>query len=100
MKPFDFGRWSIFDAIDAIMAQDLGATDSGVSFPDLRKALIGYLGTLNPNDFRVITGLFARRFLEKDSLEAGYGVADVVAFHEWLERLGLNRTVCREAADA
>jgi hypothetical protein len=89
MKPFQFGNWQLFDAMDALMAFDRGATDSGIHDDDLKDSVRTYLEGLEEKEFRQICARYARRFLSKKGLEAGYGLEDVQHFIDWLSQIGI-----------
>ena len=42
-REFRFKGWDLLDAIDALLAFDSGALDSGTSDPDLREAVLSHL---------------------------------------------------------
>lgn len=77
-------------AIDALLAYDTGATDSGVSDPALKQAVRDYLKSLPEDQLRVKLGRYARTLLTNEALSLGYGLADVLEFVEWLrEQMGI-----------
>jgi hypothetical protein len=90
MTEFRHGDWGLFDAIDALMAYDGGATDSGVSDEELRKAVREYLKSLSDDKRRRTLAKYARCLLSDTALADGYGVDDVVRFAEWLEEMGID----------
>lgn len=85
---FAYKGYTLFDALDALLAFDGGATDSGVSDEDMRAAVKAYLGGLDPDARRKTLAVFARRYIDDRAIEGGYGVEDVVRFAEWLEEQG------------
>jgi hypothetical protein len=89
MKQFNYKEWDLFDAIDALMAHDEGASDSGVSDEAMRDAVIEFLGSLEKADRRRVYAEFARCLLTDESIAQGYGLEDVRKFMDWVAGLGL-----------
>jgi hypothetical protein len=85
MREFDYPGWTLFKAIDALMAHDNGAFDSGVNDEALRSAVINFLGALDDAGRRKICAEFARGLLSDENIERGYGLEDVRNFMEWLD---------------
>ena len=77
MDTFRHGDWDLSDAIDALVAADAGAIDSGVRNPELKAAVVGYLLSLGEDDFRAVCARFARRYLSDTAIDAGYGLENL-----------------------
>jgi hypothetical protein len=90
MKSFEYKGWNLFDAMDAIMAYDEGAVDSGVADEAMRDAVIKFLKSLDKPERRKVCAEFARNLLTDESLAQGYSLADVMAFAGWLSNLGIS----------
>jgi hypothetical protein len=89
MRRFTFEGWDLLDAIDALVAYDQGAHDSGVSDIDLRFAVVSHLRGLDEDAQRELVARYARRFLTEEAIVAGYGLRDVTKFVEWLSENGI-----------
>ncbi|MCE4957724.1 hypothetical protein [Macrococcoides caseolyticum] len=77
---------TIFNALDSLMAYDLGATDSGISDDILRNDIKIYLLALENDEFRVIITEFIQiHFCNEKAVASGYGVEDIKLFINWLE---------------
>jgi hypothetical protein len=83
-EDFSYRGFTLFEAIDALMAYDVGARDSGIDDEGMRKALVVYLERLAPDEFRRTCALFARVYLTDRAIAEGYGVEDVVQFADWI----------------
>jgi hypothetical protein len=83
-REFQFKGWDVLDALDALIAFDHGARDSGADDDELRTAIISYLNSLDEVARRHVLARYARRFLTDDAIQAGYGLSDVRNFTEWL----------------
>jgi hypothetical protein len=90
MKAFEYKGWKLFDAIDAIMAFDEGAVDSGVADDEMREAIIVFLKSLDRSERRRVCAEFARNLLTDESIAQGYSLEDVVSFMDWLSSLGVS----------
>lgn len=87
---FDYKGWAMPDAIDALMAYDLGCTDSGISDPEMKQAIAEYLRSLSDSEFnREMSVLIRDHYLTDAAIEAGYGIEDAKAVLEWLEGLSI-----------
>lgn len=86
---FNHKGWKLFDAIDALIAFDVGCTDSGVSDPELGKAVDSFLWSLEEKESRYILARYARRFLTDESLDKGYGLEDLSDAIRFLEAHGV-----------
>jgi hypothetical protein len=78
------GDRSLASVIDALMAYDHGATDSGIYDPDLKAALKQYLDSLDDDAFRVKVADVARLMLTPERIAAGYGLGEVKGLIDWL----------------
>jgi hypothetical protein len=88
---FDYRGWSLFEAIDALVAYDQGAVDSGVDDETMRKAVKDHLEAIDEEEFRTTCAEFVtKHYLGEAALRRGYGLKDVKAFIEWLARLGVD----------
>ena len=88
---FKYENWHLYEAIDALMAYDLGATDSGVKNDKLKEEVKKFLATLNSEDFRFVLSNYAREYLTDEILAIGYGLKDVLEFVKWLNNeLGID----------
>ncbi len=85
MREFNYQGWTLSKAIDALMAHDSGAIDSGVNDEAMRSAVIDYLGALGEAGRRKACAEFARGLLSDENIERGYGLEDVRNFMEWLD---------------
>ncbi len=85
MKEFKQDKWTLNEAIDALMAWDLGCVDSGVKDARLKRSVGEYLKSLDDKEFRFATGEFARKYLSEEGLSKGYGLEDVRSFIRWLD---------------
>lgn len=74
----------LHDALDGLMAYDLGATDSGIHDELLRKQVKRHLRGLNKNDFRITISRWMRGYLADEMLDQGYGIEDVRCAIDWL----------------
>jgi hypothetical protein len=91
LTTFDYRGWSLFEAIDALVAYDQGAVDSGTHDEAMRKAVRDHLDSMDEEEFRTTCAEFVKRhYLGEDALSRGYGLKDVKAFIEWLARLGID----------
>lgn len=80
-------RTRLFDVLDGLYAYDTGSTDSGIKDENLRQEIIGYLESLDDNEFRITMSKFIREyFISDEALKKGYGIEDVAAFIKWLDR--------------
>ncbi len=89
MNDFDYPGWTLFNAIDALMAFDIGATDSGVSDLDLKAAVVKHLNGLDDDERRKILDRFAARYFTDEAIEGGYGIGAVKELIDWLETVGV-----------
>ena len=82
MKHSDFAhkKWNLYDAINALMAYDMGFTDSGVHDIDLKQSVKTFLSQLDNRDFQKITTGYAELLLRK-----GYYLEDIKQFIDWLK---------------
>jgi hypothetical protein len=87
MNGFTYKSWTVFDAIDALMAHDHGATDSGVADDGLRAAVFEYIASLDGPGKRRLLATYARRFLTDEAIAQGYGLDDVAGFIEWVSEV-------------
>jgi hypothetical protein len=83
-EDFSYRGFTLFEAIDALMAYDVGARDAGVDDEGMRRVLDVYLKRLAPDEFRRICALFARAYLTDEAIAEGYGIEDVVQIAEWI----------------
>ena len=81
MKEFDYKGWTLYDAIDGLMAYDLGATDSGVKDENMKEAVRAYLTELSKEDLKEVISDYVEDMLD----EKDYTLDDVVELHEWLK---------------
>lgn len=74
------------DALDALHAHDVGATDSGVHDEEgLRNQASYTLSRMTePELSRFLGQELQTRFFREEALDAGYGVADALEFLLWL----------------
>lgn len=89
MKEFHYRGWKLFDAIDALLAYDGGAVDSGVCDEQMKSAVADYFASLDQSEFRIACARYARNLLTDESLAQGYGLDDVRNFVEWISGIGL-----------
>ncbi len=89
MIDFAYTGWTLFKAIDALMAYDIGATDSGISDPDLRSAVVKFLNGLEDENRRKTLDRFAARYFTTEAIEGGYGIGAVKELIDWLEAVGV-----------
>ena len=80
----------IIDAIDALVAYDRGATDSGIHDEELIRQVIDYLESIDDFEFRTICAEYSKRFLTDEALAQGYGMANILAFGKWLKDNGID----------
>lgn len=73
------------DALDALMAYDHGATDSGVSDPRLKRKTLELLRSLGDGERRRALAVFARRYLTDEAIGRGCGLEDVRRAIDWLD---------------
>jgi len=90
MNAFVYENWNLYEAIEALMAYDLGATDSGIKDEKLKKAIEVYLVSLSNQEFRTVVAGYARRYLTDEMLASGYGLEDVIDFVRWLNENRMN----------
>jgi hypothetical protein len=79
MKAFNYKGWDLFEAIDALMAYDHGALDSGVNDPDMKEAVRKHLGSFPEAELVRMLDLYAIKMFE-----SGYHLEDVVGFANWI----------------
>jgi len=84
MVTLDYKGWTLFEAIDALMAYDQGVTDSGVNDGLLREAVKQRLERMTEDEFRVACAKVASRYLTDEAISQGYGLAEVRSFIRWL----------------
>ncbi len=84
---FSNDDFTLARAIDALMAHDHGATDSGISSPSVRAAVRKHLEGMDNNEHRRFCAAYARRILSDSAIDQGHGIEDVVEFAGWLETL-------------
>ena len=73
------------NALDGLLAYDLGATDSGIHDEALRSRVQAQLHALDDETFRLVLSRYVReRLLSEDALASGYGIEDVREFIAWL----------------
>src|SRR4051794_37349365 len=88
MSPFYYKGWSLYEAIDALIAYDQGASDSGVSDLGMKETVKQYLLSLDDAEFRKVCADYAiRHYLDEKSIANGYGLADVKGFINWLSKM-------------
>lgn len=85
IEEFKHKGWHLHSALDAIYAYDMGATDSGVSDPELRAAVLRHLRGLSDDELRIVLAYVGRKMLAGDRIRAGYGLAEVVSFAAWID---------------
>jgi hypothetical protein len=78
---------NIFNTIDGLFAYDQGSLDSGIKDNDLKNELIVIIKSLSEDNQRKLFAEYARTFLTNEATEAGYGIEDVIEFHEWIKDL-------------
>lgn len=88
--PFRYWDFTLATAIGALSAYDHGATDSGISDPDMRAAVVKYLNSLGDDERRIALAEVAEGLVSEEGRKEGYGIADVVALAEWLESQGID----------
>jgi hypothetical protein len=75
----------LFDALDGLMAYDVGATDSGIHDDALRGRVTTHLRSLSPDSCRQMADRFARlHYLSDGARGRGYGPEDDIEFRRWL----------------
>lgn len=86
---------ALFEAIDNLFTHWLAnggrppVNESRLFY--LNDAVWIYLGGLESREVRIITSEFARdHFLSDRAVEMGMGVAEVIAFGDWLKAMGLS----------
>jgi hypothetical protein len=84
-RDFSCGDVSLFEAMDALMAYDLGAWDSGDGDENTREVVKAYLARLEDDRLRRACAVFARRYLTDEAIAEGYGINDVGEFAEWVD---------------
>lgn len=89
-REFRFKGWDLLDAIDALLAFDGGALDSGTSDPDLRAAVLSHLRQMDVAPRQKLLAQYARRFLTDEAIREGYGLNDVAKFIEWLSEANIS----------
>lgn len=88
---FNYRGWTLFEAIDALIAYDQGAVDSGVADEDMRKAVRDHLESMDEGEFRTTCAEFVRSYyLDAQAVSRGYGLKDVKTFIEWLGSLDID----------
>jgi hypothetical protein len=85
IEEFKYKGWKLTSALIALHAHDSGATDSGVSDPDLRAAVLRHLTSLDNDDLRCTLAYVGRHMLTIRRIVQGYGLEDVVQFAEWAD---------------
>ncbi len=80
---------TLFDAIDALMAHDCSATDSGIHDPNLKAAVRSHLNGLDDNERRKTLDRFAAQYFTDEAIEGGYGIGAVKELIDWLEAVGV-----------
>jgi hypothetical protein len=85
IEEFKYKGWKLVPALIALYAHDTGATDSGVSDPDLRAAVLRHLTGLDNDDLRCTLAYVGRHMLTIRRIIQGYGLEDVVRFAEWAD---------------
>ncbi|AGA28380.1 hypothetical protein [Singulisphaera acidiphila] len=86
---FNFHGWTLSEAIDALMAYDGGATDSGIRDNAMKTAVRDYLQSLDQDSFRRTLAYIARDMLTDDAIDRGYGLAEVVRLAEWIDEINV-----------
>lgn len=82
---------SLFEAIDALIAYDEGATDSGINDAEMRKEVQEKLLAMNEEEFRkTLAGFVRTYYLSPDALSKGYGLQEVKFFIDWLASIGVD----------
>jgi hypothetical protein len=87
---FNYRGWDLLDAIDALMAYDHAATDSGVKDEDLREAVRSYLESLDWDERGRVLSRFAARYFTREVVESGTLLDEVKQFIEWLDEVGIS----------
>lgn len=87
VSEFDYRGFDLANAIDALMAYDHGATDSGISDYEMKDAVRSYLDELGDNERRIALAKVAQAMLSDERIEEGYGLDEVAGFSEWIEEL-------------
>ena len=90
MEKFEYKGWDLEEAIDALMAYDCGATDSGVYDPELKKRVQDFILNLSDKEFNLVLSKYARRYLTDEMLEKDYGLVNVQEAINWLKDLGID----------
>lgn len=85
IEEFKYKGWKLVSALIALYAYDTGATDSGVSDPDLRAAVLRHMTELDEYDLRCTLAYVGRNMLTIRRIILGYGLEDVVRFAEWAD---------------
>lgn len=85
IEEFQYKGWKLIPAMMALFAYDDGATDSGVSDPDLRAAVLRHLTGLDEDELRCTLSYAGRSMLSVRRIVRGYGLEDVIRFAEWAD---------------
>ena len=87
---FTYRDWTLADAIDALHAYDVGATDSGVSDDAMRAAVVAHLNGLDAAAFgEAIVSVLRELALSPEQLASGYGLEDAAGILGWLDEAGV-----------
>ena len=77
----------LFDALDGLYAYDSGATDSGIRDEGLKEKVKTHLEDMEDEAFRITMSMHIREcFVSEEAIKQGYGIEDVKAFIDWLDR--------------
>lgn len=79
--------WTVPDAIDALMAYDCGATDSGVNDPAMKEALRKHLLEMSDKEFNDICCGIILKYVSEEGRAQGYGISAVSEFMAWMRDL-------------
>jgi hypothetical protein len=90
MPVFKGFRLPLVEAIDALIAYDRGATDSGVDDESLKREVLEHLQSLDDLEFRETCAEYCRRFLTDEAIAKGYGMSNILSFGEWLAENGID----------
>jgi hypothetical protein len=87
VERFDYQGWDLLAAIDALIAHDSGAWNSGFSGPGMRTAVVRHLGRLDADELRMTCCQLMSKYLSDESIATGYGLEDAQHVADWFHEL-------------
>jgi len=83
---FNYKGWQLGEALDALFAYDMGATDSGVHDDEMKDAIAEYMDSLTDRARSdLLCDHLIEHFVGPEARASGYGIEDAWHFLRWLQ---------------